>query len=206
MRSWLETTAPQDVHGHVVREIPAWSTAVAGLVVVAGILHLTVLQDHLAEARGAGLFFLAIGALQVIWGARFLLRPSARAAALGLAALAIAPAVLWFITRIFRSPWSGGPEAMDTLGVATMSLEVLAAVILVAARLGRSSAPSPTVRRAAIVLVLTGVLLGVGGYASAMAAEATVPWLGEPDVGHAHGSMPETESMPPTSDGHAHEH
>lgn len=188
------------------RAVPAWSSLVAGLVVVAGILHLTVLQAHLAESRGAGLYFLALGTMQVLWGARFLLRPSSRSAGFGLAFLALAPVVLWVMTRLLRSPWGVGPEAVDTVGLATTALELAAAGFLIWARLGRITDSGSAARRGVAVVVAVGLLVGAGSYASAMVAESSIPWLAEPDMGHAHGETVQPSNGTVASDGHAHAH
>lgn len=207
MNAWLATPPPLHEEGYRIREIPRWSTWTAGTLIVAGIVHLVMLPAHLAEARGTGFYFFLVGGAQVVWGCLFLLKPTTALARLGLVALSLAPVGLWILTRALRSPWGAGPEPLDFSSVATVALEVLAAVILVLARLGNARDSVVPSHRSVAVLAVLGLLVGGASYGVAMTAEATVPWLGEPDATHHHAEVP-ANTMPdaPAADGHPHDH
>ena len=198
--------------GLAVQRVPAWQAWASGLLLVAGILHLTMLNAHLAEARGMGLYFLAIGAGQVVWACLALFRPSQLTARVGLAMLAIAPVALWILTRVFRSPWGIGPEPVDFVSVATALIELAVAVVLVRARAGLDATDAAVprlARRTIAVLVVVGVALGAASYGGAMAAEASIPWLGEGEASHhdaMEGDATGLDGEPVADDGHAHEH
>lgn len=182
-----KTLTMDATNGLAVQRVPGWQAWASGLVLVAGILHLTMLNAHLAQARGMGLYFLAIGAAQVIWACVALFRPGQLSARMGLAMLAIAPVALWALTRLFRSPWGDAPEPVDFVSVSTVILELAAAVVLIRARAGLSpqDAANPHLaRRTITVLVAIGVAFGAVSYGGAMAAEASIPWLGEGEAGH----------------------
>ncbi len=159
----------------------------------AGVLHLTVLQSHLQEALGLGLFFCAIGVAQVAWSVLYAVSPTRRTARIGFALLAIGPLALWTLTRILRSPWSDGPEGMDLVSLATVALQVAAAILLVPALAG-AAAPATSSRRATVVttsvMLAIGLLAGGAAYGSALVAEANISSLGEGQ--DHHGAVPET--------------
>lgn len=168
---------------------PAWAVWSAGFLLVAGILHLTALPAHAGQARGLGLFFLVLGAAQVIWACVSLFRSSRLGARIGLALLSVAPVVLWVLTRTLRAPWSISPEPVDLVGLGTVVLQIAAAIALAAGRAGLKAediANATTARRALVVFVAIGIALGAVGYAGAIAAEASIPWLGEAEESH-HG-------------------
>lgn len=190
VRGWFATPNLERTElGFTMREIPRWSTWSAGLVVVAGILHLVVLPMHLAEARGNGFYFFTIGAAQVVWGFLFLLNPTPVLRRLGLVFLTVAPVVLWILTRTVRSPWGTAAEPMDFTSFATLALEMGAAVALVFSHIADAHATGTPLRNLRI-LVAVGVIVGAVTYIGAIGAEATLPWLGEPEVMH-HGAEAE---------------
>jgi len=203
---WLETPSPLHEEGFRIREIPPWSAWTAGLVLVAGILHLTALPAHLLEARGTGFYFFAVGAAQVVWAGLFLFHPTHGKARFGLSLLAVAPVALWVLTRVLRSPWSGGPEPLDFVSVATVVLQAAAAAILLGARLGRpaNAGARQALAGTVVVLVALGLAAGAASYGGAIAAEASIPWLGEPEADHHDPGqeMPGTKSAP--EDDHHH--
>ena len=178
---------------------PSWAAWSGGFLLVAGILHLTALPAHAGQARGLGLFFLFLGAALVIWVCVTLFRSSRLGARIGLALLSVAPVVLWVLTRTLRAPWSDAAEPMDLVSIGTVMLEVAAAIALAAGRAGLKPddvANPTTARRALVVFIVVGIAFGVVGYAGAMAAEATIPWLGQVDEPHHGGeAASEPESM-----------
>jgi hypothetical protein len=186
---------------------PRWAVWSSGFLLVAGILHLTALPAHAEQARGLGLFFLGLGAAQVVWACLTLFRSTQLGARIGLAMLSVAPVVLWVLTRTLRAPWSAAPEPVDILSLGTVVLQLAAAVAMVLGRAGVSvtdqGAPSMA-RRTLVVFVAIGIAFGAVGYAGALAAEVTVPWLGEPEESHhgdgagtaLEGEAPHDESQP----------
>ncbi len=159
--------------------------APAALVVTAGIVHLVLVGDHLAHAIGAGLFFAGLGIAQIAWGAAYLRAPTANLRRIGLAGMAVAPTVLYLVTRLIRAPWSDAPEAWDVIGLATVAVQVVAAALL----LPRGWSP---LRLDGAAAVGVGLLLATGGYGAALAAE-DVPWLSEPRSLHGHGDSHEED-------------
>jgi hypothetical protein len=206
MRQLLQKPEALPDDGLLGREVSSWSAGAAGLVLVAGVLHLTALPAHLQEARGTGFYFFAVGAAQVVWAGLFLTRPTRGRARFGLSMLAVAPVALWVLTRVFRSPWSGGPEPLDFVSVATVILQIGAAAVLLGARLGRPTADGArqALTGAVVVLVVLGLAAGAASYGGAIAAEASIPWLGEPEADHHESSEepPGTES--PSDEDHHH--
>ncbi len=150
----------------------------AGLVMAAGLLHLVLVGDHLAHALGAGLFFFTLGATQAVWAAAYLRRPSDSLRRWGLAALAVAPTVLYLVTRMARAPWSDGPEAWDAAGIATQLLQIGAAVALMPTR-------RTALRFDGVAAIGVGLLLAAGGYAGALGAEG-VDFLSQARSVHGH--------------------
>lgn len=161
----------------------------AGLLAVAGIIHLVVLPQHLEQARGIGLYFCAIGAAQVVWALVFALRPTRRLAWLGLMALAVQPLALYALTRVVRQPFGDGAEAVDLIGVVTGLIE-LAALAPFALCLARTRpAGVSRGRGVAIPLALAlvaGLAFGGALYGTGLVAEDLVPWLDEPELPHMH--------------------
>jgi hypothetical protein len=193
-----------------VERVPAWQAWTSGLILVAGILHLTMLNAHLEQARGMGGYFLVMGAGQVVWSCVALFRPTQLASRVGLALLAVAPVALWLLTRLFRSPWGIGPEPLDFVSIATVMLQLAAAVVLIRARAGVHATDLATpglARRTVTVLVVIGIALGAASYGGAIAAEASIPWLGEGEASHhaeSSDSSAAGEAGEPAGDGHDH--
>lgn len=156
-----------------------WSSLAAGFMLVAGILHLYVVDVHMSHARGVGIFFLGIGIAQIVWAVVFLRAPDRRLARFGFAALVIMPTLLYVATRFIRAPWSLGPEAVDVIGVTTQIAQLAAGASMLV--LWRPTLPSLRVGEAVVV----GCLLAVAGYSGAIASE-DVPWLAAPDDIHGH--------------------
>ncbi len=166
---------------------PRWAVWSGGFLLVAGILHLTALPAHAGQARGLGIFFLGLGAAQVVWACVTLFRSTSVSARIGLAMLAVAPVVIWALTRTLRAPWSTEPEPVDIIGLGTVLLELAAAVTMAFGRAGLdapSTATPAVVRRAVTVFVIVGIAAGALGYGGALAAEASIPWLGEAEAAH----------------------
>lgn len=175
--------------------------ACATLAMGAGILHLGLAPSHLAEARGQGIFFIALGVAQVGWGAAFLRNATPRTYILGFMATLVMPAALYVLTRFIPAPFSSEAEAFDTIGVATLAFEVLGALALAAHGVSSQIGwRNPTISPTALVVLLVvagagtaGALQGVG-----MLAEPVAPWLAEGESSEHHSTAsPEAEE-----DGH----
>lgn len=166
--SWLDDLRPS---------LPALA---AGLMLVAGVLHMFLVDDHMTHARGAGLFFLAIAAAQMVWALVYLRAPNRTLGLVGIAALAVAPIVLYIVTRVARAPWSAGPEDVDAIGIATQLAQLAAGVALLVE--WQPALPAAQTRAA----IGVGMLVAVSGYGGAMASES-VAWLGQPEIPHSHG-------------------
>jgi hypothetical protein len=147
----------------------------------AGLVHLAVVREHLAEWWLLGAFFVAVGALQVGWAVLALGRDHAPAPRT-IATLNAGVLVLWAVTRSVGLPvgperWTA--EAVGLADVVCAALEVVVVGLLLAAlrvpRDGRQMHLAAGARLA---------LLGVG--ALAMAA-VTTPALAATEAGeHAH--------------------
>lgn len=187
---------------------PRWAVWSSGFLLVAGILHLTALPAHAGQARGLGLFFLGLGAAQVVWACLTLFRSTQLGARIGLALLAVAPVMLWVLTRTLRAPWSTVPEPVDIVSLGTVLLELAAAVAMFVGRAGVSAADSGTpalARRTLVVFVVIGIAFGAVGYGGAMVAEVAVPWLGEPEASHhGEGEAAEGDAAPDGAEQHPH--
>lgn len=164
--------------------------AAAGLALGAGVLHFVFTPTHLGAARGQGLFFLALGFLQVGWGATVLRHPSPRTYIVGLVAATTMPALIYVVGRFIAAPFGTEAEAIDIIGAAALSAEVLGAILLAWHGLRQGIQwRNPTIRPLALVLLLVlagaalaGVLWGAG-----LATEG-VDWLAEPETGgHSDG-------------------
>lgn len=164
--------------------MPARSTTAAtlagALTLGAGLAHAGAAADHAGQGMAVVLFVLAATA-QVVFGAEVLRRPGPRAL-LGAAAVDIAAAVAWAVSRTAGLPPAlglGGPEAVGAADVATTLAEVVA---VAAAVLALRRAPVVGRRRLAPVLVLA-VVPAVIGLAVPSTHQHTA---GEVAAGHGH--------------------
>ncbi len=161
----------------------------AGLLAVAGIIHLVLLPQHLEEARGIGLYFCAIGAAQVVWALLYVLGPTRRLAWLGAMGLAVQPVAVYILTRILRQPFGTEAEPVDLIGIVTAIME-LAALVPLAMHLAYTRPAGVSTGRgmaAPLALaVVAGLVFGVALYGAGLVAEDLVPWLDEPETPHMH--------------------
>ncbi|MHB1260669.1 MAG: hypothetical protein ACYC2H_03025 [Thermoplasmatota archaeon] len=168
----------------------------AGLLAVAGIIHLVLLPQHLEEARGIGLYFCAIGAAQVIWALLYVLRPTRSLAWLGAMGLAVQPVVVYVMTRILRQPFGTGTEPVDLIGIVTGIME-LGALLPFAVHLSSTRPTEVSVGRGVAVplalALVAGLVFGVALYGAGLVAEDLVPWLDEPESPHMHAGHAEAD-------------
>lgn len=107
----------------------AWLLLGVAATVIAGLIHLTLTPEHWAEARLYGAFFLASGVAQLAL-ASLLIRPHVGVAvAAALVAVSVILAMVYMGTRIVPPVGADVPEAVDTLGVATVVAELAAAMV-----------------------------------------------------------------------------
>jgi hypothetical protein len=102
-----------------------WTLAV--LSAIAGIIHLGVVPEHMREYVPYGVFFVAVGVLQLVGSRVLLKRPEARwylATAVGNGALVL----LWVVSRTAGLPVGPMPWAPEQVGL----LDVISTVVEVA--------------------------------------------------------------------------
>jgi hypothetical protein len=143
----------------------------------AAIIHFAFAPDHLSEQTSHGVFFLAVGWLQLFGAAAlaFSWQPL-RMWLLGSAALNAGVAALWLLTRTAGLPGEE-PEAVGFPDALASGLEVVAAASAVAVAFGWLS--ERTVRRPGLAVTGLPVVAMV-----AVVTASVVPSLGG---GHAHG-------------------
>ena len=139
----------------------------AGLLAVAGGLHLAALPGHLSESAVAGAFFAVTAAAQLLGAVLLATRPSSRTYRAVVAGNA-AVLTLWLLSRTTGLPIGGEPGVSEPFGLLdgfAAAAEVLVVVAALTAMV-RDSAPSvrrPGGWRLAIALALTwGVSGGTG--------------------------------------------
>jgi hypothetical protein len=157
----------------------------------AGLVHLAVVQEHLAEWWVYGAFFAVAGAAQILWGLGALARDRAPLTRLVVAGN-LALVALWAITRtvglpIGPEPWTA--EAAGRADVLCVVLELGTVLALVAttrtrSRMARATAV-PTSHRGGLSAGRFVALM----FAGALAVSAiTTPALASTESGqHAHG-------------------
>jgi FtsP/CotA-like multicopper oxidase with cupredoxin domain len=98
------------------------------------LIHLAVAPEHLREWLPFGIFFLAIGSIQIVLAVNLLAQPTRRLA-LSLALLNVFLLGLWFVSRTVGLPFGptpGQPEEIALTDILCGVLEVLALVPLLA--------------------------------------------------------------------------
>jgi hypothetical protein len=113
--------------------------ALAALSLGAAAIHFAVVPEHLEEWWAFGVFFVALGALEALWAAAIVARPSRLVTGIGIGAN-VATVLLWAVSRtvglpIGPEPWM--PEGIGILDVAATALELMLVAGL-ALNLGRS--------------------------------------------------------------------
>ena len=114
-----------------------WRLAAASLALAAGVLHLAQIGPHADEDPLFGVFFAAVGSLQIA-GGLYLLRPfGPRALRVFVAWLGIvgslATIAVWFASRTFGLPFGAEPGTPETVGLADAAadlFEVFTALLL----------------------------------------------------------------------------
>lgn len=119
----------------------AYKGVVLTLAVGAGIIHLLLTPDHLADVNVPhAVFFATAGSAQVVYGLLFMARPTRAIAMVGIAGN-IGNVILYFVTRIENLPEPfAAPEGVDAVGILTKIVEMslVAVLIYVAVRLRKT--------------------------------------------------------------------
>jgi len=128
--------------------IRAFPTTLAVLSASAGLLHATVIREHLSEYWLFGAFFLVAASFQLVWAVLAFRRVSRSLMVAG-AAVNTAVVLLWWTSRTIGlplgpEPWR--PEAFGAISIAVAAIEIaLVALCLTALSSGEeASAPTDT--------------------------------------------------------------
>lgn len=97
------------VYGPVAVIAAALSIAAAGI-------HFAVISEHLERDVGEGVFFFGIGVFQAIWAQAYLLRDDRRLTLVG-AAVNVAVAIVWLVSRTVGLPFGATPGVPEAIGL-----------------------------------------------------------------------------------------
>jgi hypothetical protein len=128
------------------RAVPtAWRRTLSGTWAVAAALHVSVIQEHLAQSLMLAVFFVLISAVQAVYSVFVWRRVSPRLLLLGLGTSSVVVA-LWSWTRIVSVPFGFGPrEPVGVVDALCTAVEVLACMVsirlLILARPALPSSP-----------------------------------------------------------------
>lgn len=95
------------------------------LAIGAGVMHLLLVPDHLADVSTEhARFFAALGVAQISFGILFMLKPTKRFAIIGIVGN-IGSIILYWVTRIQNLPEPfGAPEGLDAVGLTAKIVEM----------------------------------------------------------------------------------
>jgi len=110
----------------LTKNLIAWSAVAT---ILAGLIHLWIVPEHMAHAPAHGILFLLIGIAQIIWGIAVWRRPSVKLYYAGVL-MAGWLIVLYAITRWLPAPFGHGPESIQTIDLVCKFCEGLAMVSL----------------------------------------------------------------------------
>jgi len=161
---------------------------------LSGAIHLAITPERSEHAPAHGLFFAALGVVQIGWAAAYWMLPGRWLRWTGFV-LSGGMIVLWAVTRSLPAPFSGTPEEIDMAGVASKILEAIAMASLLVED-AREYPFTSRQARLAIAAFLLAVFSGLGIYASALALEPIVSPILPAPIEHEEGEAP--------SAGHAH--
>lgn len=115
------------------RTVAAAPLAIPALLAGAGVIHLSVLPEHLSEWWLYAVFFAASGLAQVSLAGWYLLGGPGRRVSLGVAVATLGIVAMWLVTRTSGLPFgpdAGSPEAWGVADVVCSGLEVITAALL----------------------------------------------------------------------------
>jgi MFS family permease len=122
--------------------------AVALLSAGAGVIHATVIQEHLQEWWLYGTFFAVAAASQLIWAALALRRPTRSLLIWGALGNGVF-VLLWVVTRITGLPVGPEPWTPESVGLIDVAASIFEVVLVVSAvlMLRRNTLPERTTVR-----------------------------------------------------------
>ena len=166
---------------------------------LAGVLHLIMAPGQFSDAFPHAVFFMLIGAAQLLWSLAFWRYTSPILYWAGLAASG-GTINVWFLTQLVSVPYAPTAHVIDPLAVVIISGELIGFVTLMG--LMRPGQPGTHTGRpvarligGALVIALvfgTGVW-GGGHLAEVIALEEARVQLDEPGLGHGHSDRPNIE-------------
>jgi hypothetical protein len=180
------------------RNLITWS---AVMTIIAGIIHLVLVPEHVEHAPAHGLFFLLAGLAQIVWGIMVWRQPTLRLYYVG-AVMAGWLIVLYGVTRWLPAPFSHGPEGIETIDIMCKLCEgvgMLSLLILIFQGLVFQASRFRAWRTISLILLIS-FLAAFATYGAARAAEPILPWLAGPVEEHHHD-----ESVPSENDHHHNE-
>jgi FtsP/CotA-like multicopper oxidase with cupredoxin domain len=121
--------SPTGAERRTFANIRVYSAAL--LTVGAGLIHLAAAPEHLREYVPFGLFFLAVGAAQILLAVELALRPTRRLA-LVLMAGTFLMVILWLVSRTIGlpiGPTPGQPEDIGLTDVICQVMEIISSVL-----------------------------------------------------------------------------
>jgi small-conductance mechanosensitive channel len=150
----------------------------------AALIHFAVVQEHLAEWWLYGVFFAALGAVQLLWGGVALTEEELPAPRLFAAVNAVV-LVLWLVTRTTGLPIGPEPWDAEPVGIADVmcgALELVVVVLLVL------SVRRPPVEESAKTSGLQPSLVAIGALAVASLTMVGLAATGYPENAHHHAT------------------
>jgi len=133
---------------HAVGRITASNILPATLSIGAGVIHVAVVPEHLAEEWIFGAFFILAAVFQIAWAVVVVLRPSAIVLTTG-ALVNGAIIAVWALSRTIGlpiGPEAWVPEPVSSVDVTATLMELLLVVSLVLARARSRDGTSPSSR------------------------------------------------------------
>jgi FtsP/CotA-like multicopper oxidase with cupredoxin domain len=175
------------------------------LTIGSALIHLGVAPEHLREWLPFGVFFLAIGSIQIVLAVNLLAKPTRRLA-LNIAIQNVFLLGLWIVSRTLGLPFGptpGQPEEIALTDVLCALLEVLALVTLVALVIwpvrrrlrriwlvGLGALPAAIVSFAMTSLAISATLSGMPEAANAAPPQAGQPTTSITTLVEAPGNQP----------------
>jgi len=160
-----------------------WWAALASL--AGGLIHLTVVSEHVSESWMHGVFFVVLGVVQIAWAVLAMASdrlPFPRTFAIVNAAVIC----IWILSRTSGLPVPPQPWEVEPVGVADLActvLEALVVVLLIWAPRRVDSRQQASLTRGQRILIAVGVLITAA--VAAVALIANPPFI---RMNHTHGT------------------